>query len=223
MGIMFMHYGVHPTKEVGEKYYKPWTGGYFDDAFSVNPSWIAEMVPKKGHPVARGLSGSVKAFDEFYWNLNFDGQCQHCYPLATAIPTKKNMVTYGSSKFWNKQAADKLGTKQALLWCRDPEEGARGAGFVGGHYHRNWAIDDFRTLVLNTIAWVARVDVPKGGVSSKKVTRAMLNVNLNRPASPEIVELPTEELLQQSAKAFPVLGPDGRMPARKRPRKKATK
>ncbi len=218
MALMFMHYGVHPKKEIGEKYYKPWAGGYFDDAFSVNPSWIADMKLKDGHPVARGLSGSVKAFDEFYWNLNFDKDCPDCHPLATATPTAKNMVRYGSSKFWNKGAADKLGTEQALLWCRDLKDAPRGVGFVGGHYHRNWAIDDYRKLILNTITWLAKVDVPEKGVSSKKVTQKMLNQNLNRPVFPIEVELPTADLLTQLGGKAPKLGPDGR--SIQKPRKK---
>jgi len=214
MGIMFMHYGVHPTKEVAEKYYHSWIGGYYDDDFSVNPSWVAEITPRKNHPVGHGVK-ELTAYDEFYWNLNFPENCTHCYPLATAIPTEKNMIRYGSSKFWNKQAADQLGTPQALLWCSDPAKRARGAGFVGGHYHRNWAIDNYRKLILNTIAWVARVDVPKDGVPSKPVTKAMLNENLNRPDFPEEIELPTNELLTQEPGKKPVLGPDGRMPPRK--------
>ena len=111
-----------------------------------------------------------------------------------------------------------LGTEQALLWCREPEEGARGAGFVGGHYHRNWAIDDYRTMVLNTIAWVARLEVPEGGVPSKPVTKAMLNENLNRPDFPEVIELPTSDLLTQAPGKVPELGKDGRMvePRRKK-------
>ena len=223
MGIMFMNYGVHPTKEVAEKYYRDWIGGYFDDDFSVNPSWVAKIQPQKGHPVGRGV-GSLTAYDEFYWNLNFPDpeKCKHCYPLATAVPTEKNMIRYGSSKFWNKQAEEKLGTPQALLWCSDPEKGARGAGFVGGHYHRNWALDNYRKLILNTIAWVARMDVPQGGVPSQKVTKDMLNQNLNRPDFPEEIELPTPDLLTQEPGKKPILGPDGRMPPRapKKPKKK---
>ena len=216
MGIMFMHYGVHPTKEVGEKYYNQWIGGFYDDEFSVNPSWIAEMTPKAGHPVSRGLSKPIRAYDEFYYNLNLDKSCNHCYPLATATPTKQNVIRYGSSKFWNRQAEELLGTPQALLWCRDPQTGARGAGFVGGHYHRNWAIDDYRTLILNTIAWVARVEVPKGGVPSDPISLKKLNENLNRPDNPEIVELPTSDLLEQEPAKLPLLGPNGRMAPRKK-------
>ena len=152
MAIMFMHYGVHPTKEVGEEFYKKWIGGYFADAFSVNPSWVADLKPKEGHPVGNGIHKPVRVYDELYWNLDLadEASCGHCYALATAVPTEQNMIRYGSSKFWNKSAADKLGTPQSLVWCADPEGGPRGAGFVGGHYHRNWAIDDYRKLILNT-------------------------------------------------------------------------
>ncbi len=220
MGIMFMHYGVHPTKEVGETYYNKWIGGYYDDAYSVNPSWIADLQPKADHPIAYGVTAPVKVYDELYWNLNIQRDDPSVYALATAVPTRSNMVRYGSSKFWNKLAADKLGTTQELIWCRDPGEGgARGAGFVGGHYHANWAIDDYRTMILNTIAWVARLDVPEGGVPSQTVTKAMLNANLNRPDEPEQIEIPTQDLLEQEPGKYPQLGPDGRMPPRK-PRKK---
>ena len=223
MGIMFMHYGVHPTKEVGEKYYKSWIGGYYDNAFSVNPSWIADLKTKAGHPISRGLQAPFKTYDELYWNLNIDSKSSQVYPLVTAIPTKQNMVRYGSSKFWNILAAKKLGTEQSIIWCRDPKEGARGAGFVGGHYHKNWAIDNYRKMILNTIAWVSRVEIPENGVPSNPVTKAMLNENLNRPDFPEKVELPTPELLTQPPANYPVLGPDGRMPPRKPRKPKAAK
>ena len=126
------------------------------------------------------------------------------------------MIRYGSRKFWNKSAAAKLGQKQALIWCRDSKSGIRGAGFVGGHYHNNWAIDGYRKLVLNTIVWVARVEIPKNGVESKTVTKAMLNENLNRPDYPEEIELPSSSLLEQKPGIYPELGPDGRMVQKKR-------
>jgi hypothetical protein len=39
----------------------------------------------------------------------------------------------------------------------------RGFGFTGAHFHENWASLDARRLVLNAIAWIAKVDVPKNG------------------------------------------------------------
>ena len=210
MGIMFMHYGVHPTKEAGEKYFKKWIGGYFDDEFSTNPSWIADITPKKGHAVARGVELPLKVYDELYFNMNMKENCADCYPLATAIPTAENMIRYGSNKFWSQSAADQLGKEQALIWCHDAKNAGRGAGFVGGHYHNNWAVDNYRKLVLNTIAWVAGVDIPSEGIKSAKVTKAMLNQSLNRPDYPEQIELPSPELLKQAPGKPYAIGPDGR-------------
>ena len=75
-------------------------------------------------------------------------------------------------------------------------------------------------MILNTIAWVAKVEIPAAGVPSKSLTKAMLNKNLNRPDYPEEVELPTADLLKQPPGKYPVLGPDGRMPPRKPKKKK---
>jgi hypothetical protein len=34
------------------------------------------------------------------------------------------------------------------------------------HYFRNWRIDDLRTLILNSIAWSAKVEIPAEGIVS---------------------------------------------------------
>ena len=65
------------------------------------------------------------------------------------------------------------------MWGIDRKDGGRGVGFTGGHYHRNWAINDFRKIVLNAIVWVAGIDVPKNGVASKALTEEDLNANLD--------------------------------------------
>jgi len=53
-------------------------------------------------------------------------------------------------------------------------------------------------------------------VPSSPVTLERLNQNLNRPDNPEIVELPTSDLLEQEPASLPLLGPDGRMAPRKK-------
>ena len=37
--------------------------------------------------------------------------------------------------------------------------------FFGAHFHENWASIDARKLVLNAIAWIAKVEVPQGGTN----------------------------------------------------------
>ena len=196
MGIMFMHYGVHPTKEIGQKYYSPWIGGFFETGWSVNPHWVADLTPNKNHAVRNGVPESFKINDEWYYNMRFpakgDGpdQCNCCDSLATAIPTKENMSNKGG--LWNEYGEAGLGKPQTLMWCKNPKgKTGRGVGFTGGHFHANWANDHFRKLVLNAIVWTARIEIPKDGVDSQTITKEILNKYLDPKKG--ILELPKDE------------------------------
>jgi hypothetical protein len=59
------------------------------------------------------------------------------------------------------------GRQETMMWTFDRPDGGRGFGFTGGHKHVNWANADYRKVVLNAILWVAKADVPSGGVESK--------------------------------------------------------
>ena len=198
MGIMFMHYGVHPSKQVGEKYFKNWIGAYMDDHISVNPHWIADVKAITSEDISRGIT-PFTAYDEFYFNMVWPtkDECASCRPVAVATPSPERIVRY--INMWNMHGEKCFGKEQALMWCRDakPEEGGRGIGFVGGHYHRNWAIDEFRQLVLNAIVWTARMEVPKGGVPAGTVSEADLNKNLDKKKNIKHIALPTSELYKQ--------------------------
>jgi type 1 glutamine amidotransferase len=194
MGIMFIHYGTHPSAEVGQQYFIPWIGGYFETGWSVNPHWNADLSPRKNHPIGNGIKKPFLVNDEFYYNIRFPenckADCESCYPLITSPVTEDRMTIYNN--LWNEHGDALFGKDVALMWCSDAKDRGRGVGFTGGHFHRNWAIDDFRTVVLNAIAWVARVDVPKNGVPSDKVTAEELNKNLDGvPKEP--LTVPTEE------------------------------
>ena len=194
MGIMFIHYGTHPSKEVGQKYFIPWIGGYFETGWSVNPHWNADVTPRENHAVGNGVSKTFLVNDEWYFNMRFPEECngkacKSCYPLLTSPFTEDRVTIYNN--LWNEHGDAKFGQNVTLMWCSDPKDRGRGAGFTGGHWHRNWAIDDFRTAVLNTIVWVAGVEVPKNGVPSDKVTAEELNRNLDGvPKEP--LTVPTE-------------------------------
>jgi type 1 glutamine amidotransferase len=177
VGIMFMHYAVHPSPEEGEKYYRPWIGGAFETGWSVNPHWVAEVHALPEHPVARGVANPFEAFDEFYYNMRFPADRGRVLDLATATPTRARMKRY--INLWNENGVAGLDKRQTLMWGIERADGGRGVGFTGGHYHRNWGIDDFRRLVLNAIVWTAGLGVPAGGVTSIPLTDADLNANLD--------------------------------------------
>ena len=69
------------------------------------------------------------------------------------------------------------GDLQHVAWARQRPDGGRGFGFTGLHYHKNFADDNFRKLVLNAMVWVAGAEVPEGGVDTPKPSEDDLNLN----------------------------------------------
>ena len=193
-GLMFMHYAVHPSKADGKKYFRPWIGGAYEDGWSVNPHWVADVDTLPGHPVSRGIAGPVRCFDEFYYNMRFRPDRGEVLDLATATPSRDRVIRY--INMWNEHGVAGLGKKQTLMWGVERPDGGRGVGFTGGHYHANWAVDGFRTLVLNAIVWTAGLDVPSTGVKSLAVSEDDLNANLDDkgPNKPRIKALTAAEI-----------------------------
>ncbi len=174
-GLFFLHYGVHPKKvEDGQNYYMPTVGGFMETGFSVNPHWAAELKAVSNHPVRRGCEKPIHAFDEFYYNMRFAEDTQ---PLLTAIPRKERLIPIN---LWNENGPAGFGKPQTLMWGFEKPDGTRGGGFTGGHYHRNWAIDGFRKVVLNAIVWTAGCEVPPQGIRASGVTEEQINANLDQ-------------------------------------------
>ncbi len=182
VGLMFMHYAVHPSKEQGEKYFQPWLGGAFETGWSVNPHWVADLKTLPDHPISNGVTDLVRAYDEFYYSMRFREDRGEVLDLVTAVPTKERLKRI--INLWNENGIKGIGKPQTLMWGVEREDGGRGVGFTGGHYHRNWAIDGFRRIALNAIIWVAGMEVPEGGVKSKPVTEDELNANLDDYGKP---------------------------------------
>lgn len=193
-GIMFIHYGVHPKPDIGKKHFTPWTGGFFETGFSVNPFWTADLTPKSGHPISNGIDSPVVANDEFYLNMRFAEEkcCGDHFGLVEAKFEEDRVTRYNN--LWNEYGDNRFGESVKLMWCRDSQDQGRGVGFTGGHYHHNWANDGFRKLVLNAIVWAARGDVPESGVTSAPVSNQQLNENLDGVPEIPLKHVSIEEL-----------------------------
>ena len=79
----------------------------------------------------------------------------------------------GNPAVWEDVSA---GKKQVMAWAYDRPDGGRGFGFTGLHKHANLGDDNFRTLLLNAVAWVSKLEVPEGGVRSKPLNREALEL-----------------------------------------------
>ena len=158
LGIVCLHYAtglqqVHLPAD-GEHPLLACLGGYFAHGCtqhqSLHQTCRAEFTPAEGdHPICRGW----KAFtfrEEVYYNVYFGKQ----RPAENVAPIVCCMMPPEKPK------------KEIVGWAVTRADGGRGVGFTAPHFYQNWQLDDMRTLVLNSIVWSAKIEVPHDGVNS---------------------------------------------------------
>ena len=176
VGIVCIHYAVEvPKGKSGEKFLD-WIGGYFETDWSVNPHWRAEFTELPEHPVTRGVN-PFSSQDEWYYHMRFRDNMQGVTPILSAIPPESTLSRPDGPHSGNPHVRAKAGQPQHVAWATEREDGGRGFGFTGGHFHWNWGNDDFRRLMLNAIVWTAKLEVPENGVPIENVNLAALKDN----------------------------------------------
>ncbi len=184
-GFVCLHYAVEFPADKGGPQALEWMGGFFEANWSVNPHWQADFKELPKHPVSNG----VKPFstnDEWYFHMRFnerDGKLTH---VLSAIAPESAVSAKDDPHGGNPAAREAVAAKkpQTTAWAFERPDGGRGFGFTGGHFHKGWANDDQRKLVLNAILWTAKGEVPAGGVNSK-VTAEELEANLDPKGQPK--------------------------------------
>lgn len=179
VGMVAIHYAVEPTKEKGQKEFLDWIGGCFEINHSVNPHWMADFKSLPKHPVTQGVN-PFKIQDEWYFYMRFRDGMKGVTPILSAVAPESTMRRSDGPHEGNPEvrASVERGELQHMAWAAERDDGGRGFGFTGAHFHKNWGNDDFRKLVLNAILWTAKAQVPPDGVPSK-VTEADLKKNLD--------------------------------------------
>lgn len=188
VGFGCMHYGVEvPPGEANEEF-KAWIGGHYEHMYSCNPIWEPTFDDLPEHAVTRG----VKPFtikDEWYFNMRFLGgiagnepskqEGTSFTPILVAKPSddvRDGPYVYPRGPY--EHIISSKGRPEAMMWVVERPDGGRGFGFTGGHFHLNWGDQNFRTVVLNTLCWVTKHEVPENGVPSE-VDEEALRQNLD--------------------------------------------
>lgn len=170
VGVGCIHYAVEIPKGEGGDALLGAIGGYFEVNWSVNPHWTAEFKEFPKHPAANGVK-PFKTNDEWYYHMRFVTELTGVTPILTAVPPDSTRKGKDDAHGGNPAVRDGLGKNisEHVLWTyQRPNNGGRGFGCTGAHFHWNWASDDFRTAVLNSCVWIAGLEVPEKGVASKR-------------------------------------------------------
>lgn len=183
VGIGCAHYGVEVEPGVLGDQFKRWIGGHYEHEYSCNPMWSPDYQNLPVHPITRGVK-PFKVLDEWYFNMRFRDQLTGVKPILMAVPSDKvrnGPYVYPKGPYPHIQA--NKGLPETMMWAVDRPDGGRGFGFTGGHYHVNWANDDYRKTVLNALVWMTGSEAPKGGIEST-VSNELLMSNLDPKPDP---------------------------------------
>jgi type 1 glutamine amidotransferase len=184
VGLVCLHYATEPSIEKGEKEFLNWIGGAFEINWSVNPTWDADFKTLPKHAITHGVK-PFSSHDEWYFHLRFPAAMKGITPILTAVAPESTMSRKDGTHEGNPAARESVNKRepQVVAWACERQDGGRGFGFTGGHYHENWGNDDVRKLVLNAIVWSAKAKVPADGIKSS-VTPEQLKENLD-PKGPK--------------------------------------
>jgi hypothetical protein len=189
-GFVCLHYAVEPTIEKGNREFIDWLGGAFEINWSVNPHWQADFSQLPKHPISSGVK-PFSTTDEWYFHMRFREGMKGVSPILSAIAPDSTMSRPDGHHSGNPAVRESVKKKvpQHVAWAVQRDDGGRGFGFTGGHFHKGWGNEDQRRLVLNAIVWSAKADVPAKGIEST-VTEADMAANLDpkpsrKPAAPK--------------------------------------
>ena len=188
VGIGCMHFGVEVVADQAGVEFKRWIGGHYEHMFSCNPIWEPAFASFPIHPVTQGVK-PFQVKDEWYMNMRFISDLSgneasvaaglKFTPILVAAPSdevRNGPYVYPPGPYDHIQA--NKGRAEAMMWVVERPDGGRGFGFTGGHFHDNWANDSYRKVVLNSVLWIAKSEIPKDGVQSS-VSKKLLDANLD--------------------------------------------
>ena len=166
VGLACLHYAVEVPGDHGGMELLEWIGGFYRRPYSQNPVNDVELTrASPQHPISRGWD-SYQSRDEWYYRIVFRPNDKRFTPILTTMLPKDKPQS------------------ETVAWAVQREDGGRGFGFTGGHYHHNWGLEDQRRMVVNALLWTAKVEIPAGGAKCD-ITPEDLKINLDTKEAKE--------------------------------------
>ncbi len=199
-GVVTFHFATFSPDKYATQILR-WTGGYFDWEENGKKKWYSAIrtmnegvqLAAPTHPILRGVK-PFKMNEEFYYNIRFQPEDKGFTPILE-VPALKGRERDGNIVAWCvERPAEGEAKAPSEGSAGGKSEGSRGFGTTCGHFYENWKNDDFRRLMLNAIAWCAKVEVPTEGVAAKYYEHDEITASLDgvtgtqraiaRPAKP---------------------------------------
>ncbi len=160
-GFLTFHFSTFAPDQFAEDILS-WSGGYFDWETDGKKQWYSAIktldapveLATPDHPVLHGVE-PFKLREEFYYNIRFADEDKSLKPLWE-VPALAGRAEQGN----------------VVAWAKERPDGGRGFGTTCGHFYDNWQQANFRKMILNSLVWTAKADVPEKGVDARYYTHA---------------------------------------------------
>lgn len=144
VGLTAIHWSTGADPKHGERWLDT-LGGWFNaepkvgfSKYGVRTSKLKQVEPT--HPICRGWKEFLLR-EEYYYLLKFRPD------IKTILEAEIDKTVY----------------PVAWVYERPDSKHGRSFGHVGGHFHDNFGIKEFRQAIVNGILWTAHLEVPANG------------------------------------------------------------
>ncbi len=156
VGLVVLHQAATVPMADSTLNLQRWLGGTRFGMFD-RATEMAEITPAAPeHPVSRGVA-PFTYLDEFYPTIHW----QRSAALQPILKARLHVE-------WRdgKDLVIRDPVVSTVAWVYERPDGGRAFGFTGAHYLVALDQPAVRKMLLNAIAWTARIEVPAGGVRS---------------------------------------------------------
>lgn len=161
-----------------------WLGGQRNGMLDRTTEKATLKLVAAGHPINAGV-GEITTTDEYYPTLVY-----HSKQKVTPVLRAELTPTWGDRK---KQTESPPGRGEHTVgWVFERPNGGRSFGFTGGHYLTVFENRNLRQLLVNAIAWTAKIAVPPSGINVPGPIVGAATVN--RAAENRVTENPWGQL-----------------------------
>ncbi|NQV25498.1 MAG: ThuA domain-containing protein [Rhodopirellula sp.] len=103
---------------------------------------VKTQLATPSHPILQGVS-PVEVHEEFYFKLKWTQPAEQITPLIQ-VRIEDEDHTVG--------------------WAWERPDGGRSFGFSGLHFHENWKLDPYQRMLVQSVRWVLKREIPEAGV-----------------------------------------------------------
>ena len=193
LGLFFIHYATVPNgrkqSDFKGTYFNKWIGGFYagDSKNKTLTRYTHIKSQLSDHPVNRGVE-PYTIFDEIYYRMEHVDGIQPIVVAEAFNQEPEFHSNFEKSRYQRDSdavAGFQSEAERTIFWSLERADGGKSVTTTMGHIHTNfWNTESIRKQMINSIAWISGLEIPKNGFDALDLTEAQLKLNHSLPKAP---------------------------------------